>query len=610
MSMKSDDIRQKFLTFFKDRGHAIVPSSSLIPDDPSVLLTTAGMQQFKKYYTGEADAMKDFGILNTASVQKSFRTSDIDEVGDESHLTFFEMLGNFSFGYKPGEPVSPKGGYFKEQAITLAHEFIIKEMGLEISYVTIFKGSDTVPKDTESEQIWKSLGVSNVQEEGMEDVFWGPTGASGPCGPTTEIYCKNADGKDVEIWNIVFNEFLCSGSREQLLAGNATLTPLEKKGIDTGMGLERLAMIAQNKKNIFETDLFKPLQDALPSAWTDVRIKRIITDHIRAICFLITDGVRPSNKGAGYILRRLIRRCIVHLQKKQSTSFAGNDTLPMGIEIDLKNVIGSLVEQYQSFYTALNRDIIYAVFDEERVRFGTAFRNGLREMKRLESIDAPAAFRIYESYGLPYESINDFGGEKTKFLTREAFDEEFKKHQELSRAGQEKKFGGHGLLLDTGELKAADENELKIVTRLHTATHLLQAALRKVLGTEVTQQGSDITAERTRFDFLFPRKLAPEEIKQVEDIVNEAVRRDYVVEFKEMPYEEAVNSGALHFFRQKYPAVVKVYSVFDQKTGEVFSREFCGGPHVTHTGEIGRVKILKEEASSAGIRRIRASVEK
>mgnify|MGYP001577891706 CR=1 FL=1 len=598
--MNSEDIRSKFLAFFKERGHTVVPSSSLIPDDPSVLLTTAGMQQFKKYYTGEADPMKDFNSLNVCSIQKSFRTSDIDEVGDDSHLTFFEMLGNFSFG-----------GYFKEEAIRYAHEFLTSKewMGLDIAYVTIFKGSDMVPKDTESENIWKSLGVSNVREDGMEDVFWGPTGASGPCGPTTEIYCTNADGKDVEIWNIVFNEFLCSGSREQLLKGDATLTPLEKKGIDTGMGLERLAMISQNKKNIFETDLFVPIIEALPTAYTDKKIKRIIADHCRAASFLISDRIRPSNKEVGYILRKLLRRAIVHADVKRMTSFSGSDTLPMGRESDLQKVFDKVITRYEKTYLELKRGIILNVFKEELNKFGIAFRNGLREMKRLEQIDAKIAFKMYESYGLPYESIKDFGGEKTVALTAEAFDEEFKKHQELSRAGQEKKFGGHGLLLDTGELKAADENELKIVTRLHTATHLLQAALRKVLGNEVTQQGSDITAARTRFDFSFPRKLTPEEIQQVENIVNEAIKKDYTVEYKEMPFDEAIKSGALHFFREKYPGTVKVYSVFDPKTGEVFSHEFCGGPHVAHTGEIGHVKIFKEEASSAGIRRIRASVD-
>ena len=587
MSMKSEDIRKKFLDFFEKRGHAVVPSSSLIPDDPSVLLTTAGMQQFKKYYTAEADAMKDFGSLNTVSIQKSFRTSDIDEVGDESHLTFFEMLGNFSFG-----------GYFKKEAIAYAHEFITKEMGLEISYVTIFKGSEAVPKDTESEIIWKSLGVADIREEGMGDVFWGPTGNSGPCGPTTEIYCQNAAGQDVEIWNIVFNEFFCSGSREQLLAGAANLTALEKKGIDTGMGLERLAMISQEKKNIFETDLFEPLMKLLPDEISG-SMKRVVADHLRASVFLLGDGIRSSNKEAGYVLRRLLRRVLIH-----------EHTAHVSAQV-FESVLLMVIKNYGEFYPELRqkKNEIINEFWKEWERFRKTVLQGMKEFQKCSSIDARTAFKLFESYGLPFEVIRELDAEKTRGLMRSDFDAEYSKHQELSRAGQEKKFGGHGLLLDTGELKAADENELKIVTRLHTATHLLQAALRKVLGPEVSQQGSDITAERTRFDFSFPRKLTPEEIKQVEDAVNQAVARDYTVEFKEMPYEEAVQSGALHFFRQKYPAVVKVYSVFDPKTGEIFSREFCGGPHVTHTGEIGRVKILKEEASSAGIRRIRASVD-
>ncbi|MDZ4285382.1 MAG: alanine--tRNA ligase-related protein [Candidatus Sungbacteria bacterium] len=593
--MKSEEIRSKFLAFFAGRGHAIVPSSSLIPDDPSVLLTTAGMQQFKKYYTGEADAMKDFGMLNAASVQKSFRTSDIDEVGDESHLTFFEMLGTVSFG-----------GYFKKEAIKYAHDFITKEMGLEISYVTIFQGSDVVPKDKESEEIWKSLGVTDVREEGMEDVFWGPTGSSGPCGPTTELYCKNAAGQDVEIWNIVFNEFLCSGSREQLLAGNATLTSLEKKGIDTGMGLERLAMISQNKKNIFETDLFEPILEVIHKSGYKVapRVARIMVDHARACTFLLADGVCPSNKEVGYVLRRLMRRGIVS-DCLASWNINGEYSTKQWV---FKLLIEKVQEIYGIAYPEVKDLAILDEYDKEYEKFSKTLTVGLKILNRAMSLDAKEAFKIYESYGLPYEIIREYGPLNGINFTRQEFDEEFKKHQELSRAGQEKKFGGHGLLLDTGELKAADERELKIVTRLHTTTHLLQAALRKVLGNEVSQQGSDITAERTRFDFSFSRKLTSEEIKQVEDILNEAVARDFTVEFKEMSYGDAVKLGALHFFREKYPETVKVYSVFDPKTGEVFSREFCGGPHVTHTGEIGRVKILKEEASSAGIRRIRASV--
>ena len=395
-----------------------------------------------------------------------------------------------------------------------------------------------------------------------------------------------------------------------------TLTPLEKKGIYTGMGLERLAMISQHKKNIFETDLFYPF--ALFLKGNPVYQKqhgRIVADHMRAATFLLADGVRPSNKERGYILRRLIRRAaIAHSHPFSSQA--------------LFNRINYVIKQYSNFsdYHSLaeNKEVIEREFRAETKKFEVTLMKGMKEffnrfpdmkiqngLHQTRRISGDDAFYFHQSFGLTFDMIKDFarqGGHVLEINEME-FERALEKHRELSRAGLEKKFGGHGLLLDTGELKAADERELKIVTRLHTATHLLQAALRKVLGPEVSQQGSDITAERTRFDFNFPRKLMPEEIKQVEDAVNEAIARDYTVEFKEMPYEDAVKSGALHFFRQKYPATVKVYSVFDPKTGEVFSREFCGGPHVTHTGEIGHVKITKEEASSAGIRRIRASVE-
>lgn len=589
MTMSSEEIRKRFLEFFKARGHAVVPSSSLIPDDPSVLLTTAGMQQFKKYYTGELDAMKDFGSKNTASVQKSFRTSDIDEVGDETHLTFFEMLGNFSFG-----------GYWKKEAIDLAHEFIVKELGLEISYVTVFKGSDTVPKDEESKAIWKSLGVSDIREEGMEDVFWGPTGTSGPCGPTTEIYCKSVGGADVEIWNIVFNEFLSTGSREELLEGKAKLTPLKIKGIDTGMGLERLAMIVQKKKNIFETDLFEPLLSIFPNEPSlDARTKRILVDHTRGSVFLISDGVTPSNKGTGYILRRIVRRIVVlYSMAKQGSleKYEGGEYI--------KHMIRACVEIYGDAYPELNQRRTINAIEEETKKFDKTMSAGFRELMKLDSLDAKKAFSLYESYGLPYEVIKEFGRERARNLTREDFDKEFKKHQELSRAGAEKKFGGHGLVLDTGELKAGSEEEMKKVLRLHTATHLLQQALREVLGLEVHQMGSDITPERTRFDFSFARKMTPEEIKKTEELVNTKIKEDLPVSFKEMPKEEAEKIGALHFFKEKYPEKVKVYYV-GRDIASAWSREFCGGPHVTHTGEIGHFKIAKEEAVGAGIRRVR-----
>ena len=575
--MTHSEIREKFLKFFESKGHKIVPSSSLLPTDPSVLFTTAGMQQFKPYYTGDADAMKDFGSLNTTSIQKSMRTSDIDEVGDETHLTFFEMLGNFSFG-----------GYWKKEAIKYGYDFITKEMGLKIDYVSVFEGlpSAGVPADDESAEIWKSLDPNIVvKKANIHDNFWGPTGGEGPCGPTTEIYVNG-----VEIWNIVFNEFFYSGSRDELLSGISSkkLEKLKTSGIDTGMGLERLAMVVQDKKNNFETDLFEPLLKLVPSELDD-RIRRIVADHSRSIAFLLSDGVRPSNKEQGYVLRRLMRRVINHL--------SGSDTTLT------HDIFAKIVEIYGQSYPNLDANSIIYEFDHEKEKFDKTLRQGLKELEHLSEVDAQSAFRLYESFGLPFEIIKDVAGEKAKSLSREAFDEEFKKHQEKSRAGSEKKFGGHGLLMDTGELKAGNEEELKKATRLHTATHLLHASLRTILGTEVHQAGSDITAERLRFDFTFSRKVTPEEIKQVEDLVNEAVQKDYAVTKEEMSYEDAIKSGAMAFFKLKYPPMVNVYSVGD------FSKELCGGPHVSHSAEIGKFKIIKEEAVSAGVRRIRATVD-
>ena len=565
--MDSSEIRKRFIEFFKDKGHVVVPSSSLIPDDPSVLLTTAGMQQFKKYFTGEANPEKDFGSKNTVSIQKSFRTSDIDEVGDETHNTFFEMLGNFSFG-----------GYFKKEAIAYAHEFVTKEMGLTIDYVSVFEGDKEVPADIESEKIWKDLGVSNVKKMGRADNFWGPTGNEGPCGPTTEIYVKSGTGQSVEIWNLVFNEYYSK---------NGKLQPLKIKGVDTGMGLERLAMVSQKISNIFETDLFVPLVSIIDAS---NRVQKILADHARAVSFIVSDGVRPSNKEAGYILRRLMRRMIVHGK-------------------DLEKLFAKVYELYSIVYQELNLEIILSEFKKENEKFQKTLKSGLKELAKLETVDAGAAFKLYETYGLPFEILKDseISGDKAKELSREEFDKEFAKLQEKSRAGAEKKFGGHGLLLDTGELKAVDERELKIVTRLHTATHLMQAALREVLGPEVKQNGSDITAERTRFDFLFGRKVTPEELKKVEDLVNQKIAEDLQVSFVEMPIEEAKQTGALYFFKAKYGDKVKVYFM-GKDLASAFSKEFCGGPHVSRTAEVGKFKILKEESAAAGIRRIRAVV--
>jgi alanyl-tRNA synthetase len=556
--MTITEIREKFLNYFKSKGHTIVPSSSLLPDDPSVLFTTAGMQQFKPYYTGKADPMKDFGSLNTVSIQKSIRTSDIDEVGDATHLTFFEMLGNFSFG-----------GYFKKEAIKYAYEFVTKEMELKIDYVSVFGGEGDVPADTESEEIWKSIDPDiTVKKFGRADNFWGPTGDEGPCGPTTEIY---VDG--VEIWNIVFNQYYQQKDTK--------LELLKTLGIDTGMGLERLVRVVQGVPTIFETDLFQPIMKLLPESLNQ-RTQRIVADHVRAIAFLISDGITPSNKDQGYILRRLMRRVIVHK------------------ELNFSELINEVIKTYGTFYPELDTDKIIAEFDKEKEKFSKTLDTGLKVILKGPVLDAASTFKIYESFGVPYEVVKDVG--KTS-ATPQEIEIEFKKHQEKSRAGAEKKFGGHGLLLDTGELKAANEEELKKVTRLHTATHLLQAALRKVLGDTVTQAGSDITAERLRFDFTFPRKLTPEEIQQVEEEVNAIVEKDLPVTKQTLSQEEAKKTGALHFFKIKYPDMVDVYSI------EGFSKEFCGGPHIGRTSEIGKFKITKEEAVSAGVRRIRANVE-
>lgn len=579
-----------------------MPSSSLVPDDPSVLLTTAGMQQFKKYYTGDANAIKDFGSLNTVSIQKCFRTSNIEEVGDETHNTFFEMLGNFSFE-----------GYFKKEAIAYAYEFLTKEMGLTISFVTVFEGKDSigVPKDEESIAIWKSLGISDekIKEQGMEDVFWGPTGNSGPCGPTTEIYCRNGAGQDVEVWNLVFNQYFYPGSREELDEGvsGKKLELLKKPGVDTGMGLERLATVVQKKNTIFETDLFDFIMQRFPDQ-LPIRTRRILADHIRGIPFLISDGLRPSNKGAGYILRRLMRRVIEF-------------TYDENIGADPVRQLEFVVNEYKKIpdYQNLDFSVVEKVFRDEYEKFmktlGPIRREFEKEANRIkeqgERFMSPViVFGIHQSTGATIDILHDLAKKEGVEINEEAFAKDQERHKEISSVGVARKFGGHGLLVDTGELKAANEEELQIVTRLHTATHLLQAALRKVLGEDVHQAGSDITPERTRFDFTFDRKLTDEEVRQTELLVQEAIRQNLDMGYKEMPFQEAIALGALYSPREKYPDAVKVYSAWDPKTGEVFSRELCGGPHVRHTGEVEGFRIGKQEAVSAGVRRIRGHLLK
>lgn len=552
--MTSEEIHQRFLKFFADVGHKVVPSSSLIPEgDSSVLFTTAGMQQFKPYYIGVKSADTEFGSLNAVSVQKCIRTSDIDEVGDERHLTFFEMLGNFSFG-----------GYWKREAIQYAYDFVTKEMDLKIDYVTVFEGVGEVPADTESEKIWKSIDPGlTIKKFGREDNFWGPTGEEGPCGPTTEIY---VDG--IEIWNIVFNEFYQNRDK--------TLRPLETKGIDTGMGLERLAKVVQKVPTVFETDLLADLIAKVP--FGSEKDKRIISDHMRAAAFLLDEGVRPSNKDQGYILRRLLRRVWVIENK-----------LKLSPQI-LEDVIIAIIEKYKKYYPSLaenKKEIINAYFTEWE-KFKEALSQGMKEFQT-----NPDPFILFTTYGFPLELIKELAKEKGVEIDEEAFQQKFKEHQEISRAGSEQKFKG-GL---------AGHSEMEI--KYHTATHLLHQALRDVLGNHVQQKGSNITTERLRFDFSHLQKMTQEEIEKVEEIVNDKIKEDLPVNKIMMSKEEAERSEALHFFGDKYGDEVNVYFI-GPSLAEAYSKEFCGGPHVERTGELGHFKISKEEAVAQGVRRIKA----
>jgi len=571
--MDSPELRKKFLAFFEKNGHKIIPSSSLIPTDLSVLFTTAGMQQFKPYYLGEKSP---YGP-NVATCQKCFRTSDIEEVGDEKHLTFLEMLGNFSFG-----------GYFKETAIKLAYEFLFEVLKLpkEDAIFTVFEGDKDVPTDEESIAIWKKLGVpeSKIKKFGRKDNFWGPTGEEGPCGPTTEIHFNNT-----ELWNLVFNEYYQDR--------NKRLTTLKQKGVDTGMGLERLAMVVQGKNSVYETDLFLPIIKEITGQ--NEKAKRIIADHIKSSVFLISEGILPSNVERGYVLRRILRRVI---------RYGKLLNLPQNFLIPLAQ---KTIEIYQEVYPEVKSkeaDILTVIQNEEE-KFEKTLEIGLKETRKLfdrirtldtitkKPIEGKELFNLFQTYGFPLEMILEEIENISKFLhynlkyNREEiireFKEELKKHQEISRAGAEKKFGGGG----------------EFSPKLHTATHLLHAALREVLGEHVKQMGSDITSQRLRFDFSHQQKMTPEQIKKVEDLVNKKIKENLEVKKEEMDYQEAIKSGALSFFKERYPEKVTVYSINN------FSKEICAGPHIKRTAELGHFKIIKEESAGSGIRRIRAILE-
>jgi len=583
--MKAIEIRNKFLEFFKKHNHTIIPSAPLIPEnDPSVLFTTAGMQPLVPYLLGE----KHPGGKRIADYQKCIRTVDIDSVGDNRHLTYFEMLGNWSLG-----------DYFKKDAIAMSYKFLTEELGIdpEKLSVTCFAGDADAPKDIEAFEAWKNAGIpeERIYFYGKEDNWW-IAGEEGPCGPDTEMFLDTGKpacsencqpscncGKYVEIWNNVFMEYYKSKDG---------IKKLEQKNVDTGLGLERMAMLLQKVETPFDTELFKPVMEELEKLEKidDIKSRRIVAEHLRSSIMIIADGGRPSNIDRGYVLRRLIRRMTRHMSK---------------LQIDLENIsdlidltINNLNEMYPELQT--KRDIIKNVIIEEKDKFIKTLGHGEKEFEKVINkleqenknvIDGKTIFKLYETYGFPPEITADLAQEKGYKIDLTEFDKLFKEHQEKSRLGSEQKFKG-GL---------AEQNE--ITTAYHTATHLLHQALRNVLGDHVKQSGSNITTERLRFDFSHPEKMTPEQIKQVEDIVNEQIKRDLNVVSEEMPLEEAKKSGAIGLFENKYGDTVKVYTIGD------FSKEICGGPHVKHTGELGHFKIKKEESSSAGIRRIKAILE-
>jgi alanyl-tRNA synthetase len=562
LPITSDEIRRRYLAFFEKRGHTVVSSSSLVTNDPSVLFTTAGMQQFKPYYLGEPSPYGQ----NAVSVQKCVRTSDIDEVGDDTHLTFFEMLGNFSFG-----------GYWKKEAIEYAHEFITKELGLKIDYVSIFKDDSTdIPADEESRSIWQSLDSNLViKEHDAKDNFWGPTGTEGPCGPTTEIYING-----VEIWNIVFNEYYKTKEGKY--------EPLEIKGIDTGMGLERLLVQVQKAKNVYETDVLETITNAIES--NDIKAKRIIADHIRTAVFMISDGVVPTNTDRGYVLRRLIRRARYYLNS------IGASDKALGW---LAYVVADIYQNTEYNLKQRIKDIDQVITLEETT-FAAHLEFGKKLVEKIiktnGKISGENAFLLYSTYGFPFELVKEIAIENKIEVDEADFKKRKSAHQDLSRSGAEQKFKG-GL---------AGHSEVEV--KYHTATHLLHQALHDVLGDEVGQKGSNITPERLRFDFSFSRKMTDEEKMKVEDIVNEKIKSALPVQKVIMPKAEAEKTGARHFFGEKYPDEVSIYYIGDS-LDTAYSKEFCGGPHVSNTSELGHFKIRKEEAVSAGVRRIKAILE-
>lgn len=584
-------LRTMWTRFFSERGHAVIPSASLIPEnDPTVLFTTAGMHPLVPYLLGE----KHPAGVRLCDVQKCVRTGDIDEVGDDSHCTFFEMLGNWSLG-----------DYFKEEMIRWSWEFLTNEKYLGIDpntlSVSVFAGDEDCPRDEQSAAIWKQCGLpeDRIFYLPKKNNWWGPAGVTGPCGPDTEMFidmgkpkcspeCSPACdcGKYLEIWNNVFMQYNKKA--------DGTFEPLKQKNVDTGMGLERTLAILQGKKTVYETDVFQPIIQGIEqlagvrygSTPEITRAIRIIADHVRTATFMIGDekGIAPSNVDQGYILRRLIRRAIRFARQLEMTA-------------PLSKVAAVVVDEYAEAYPELkaNAARITEELDREQERFEKTLQNGIREFEKLchylvgDTVSGKAAFRLYDTYGFPIEMTVELAKERNLKVNVEGFETAFAEHQQKSHAGAEQKFKG-GL---------ADNTEA--TARLHTATHLMHRALKTVLHDEnVNQKGSNITEERLRFDFSFDRPMTPEEIAAVEKLVNEAIAADVPVVCEEMTVDEARAKGAVGLFASKYGEKVKVYSM-----GK-YSTEICGGPHAGRTGELGQFKIVKEQSSSAGVRRIKA----
>ncbi|MBX4187357.1 MAG: alanine--tRNA ligase [Candidatus Doudnabacteria bacterium] len=563
--MKSSDLRKKYLKFFEEKGHKVIPSASLVPaNDPTVLFTTAGMHPLVPFLLGE----KHPSGSRLVNIQKSFRTDDIDEVGDNTHNTFFEMLGNWSLG-----------DYWKEEAINWSYEFLTDKKWLGLDpvrlKVSVFAGDEDAPRDDESAKIWKSLGIpeDRIMFRGKKDNWWGPPGQSGPCGPDTEIF-YNTGEEWVEIWNNVFMQYHKTA--------DGKFEPLKQRNVDTGMGMERVTAVLEGKNTVFETELFLPAIEKIRSMAVrqDVKGERVIADHLRGAVFLIADGVNPSNKDRGYVLRRLIRRSITYGQK-------------LGIEKDFTPEIAEvIIFEYGEIYPELKNPSVIEELKKEEAKFRTTLAKGLKLLESKKDITGKEAFDLFQTYGFPFELTREF----TVVAHPAEFEEEFKKHQELSRTAS------------AGQFKGGLASHSDKIVRLHTATHLMNAALRKVLGEHVWQKGSNITEERTRFDFTHDKKMTDEEKTKVEELVNEWIDRDLKVKKEILPLEEAKQLGAIGVFGEKYPGTVSIYTVLDSKTEEVVSREFCGGPHVEHTGIIGKFKIQKEESVSAGVRRIKATI--